>query len=223
MAEIASAPNADNGERIKTMLAITAAVILGVAAVLTAWGAYRESLVSDGVLRGYSEQQALITQANDTYGQSDAERSLEEQFFLQYAIQSATGNEAAAVYLEQTMSTEMWNAVSWWAEQDDSGPVSPFVPENPYFTELASQQLLVQGDELMAQADVKRTEAETADSVSDRFGLANVFFAIVLFLAGVATLLSRVKVQLGVLILSVAMLIGGIVVLVTTPTWSSLS
>ena len=75
----------------------------------------------------------------------------------------------------------------------------------------------------MADASAKRVEAEAADQVSDRFGLANVFFAIVLFLAGVATHLGRAKVQIGVLVLSVAMLIGGVMFLVTTPGWSALS
>lgn len=214
----------DNDERLRNMLALAAAIILGIAAVLTAWAAYRESLTSDGVLKGYAEQQALISEANDAYGQSDAQRSLEEQFFLTYAVQAATGNDAAVAYLEATMGEQLWNAVQWWVEQpEESTPLSPFVEENPYFADLPSQQLVVTGNDLMAQADVKRAEAETADQVSDRFGLANVFFAIVLFLAGVATLLGRVKVQVGVLALSVVMLIGGIVVLVTTPGWAALS
>lgn len=215
--------NANRAEKWKGALALIAAIILGVAAVLTSWSAFRESLVGDGVLKGYSEQQALISEANDAYGQSDAERSLEEQFFLQYAIQTAQGNTEAAAYLEQTMSPEMWDAVSWWVQQPDGGPVSPFVAENPYYANLPSQVLLTQGSDLMAQADAKRVEAEEANQTSDRFALANVFFAVVLFLAGIATLLSRFKVQAGILILSVVILAIGIFFLVTTPTWASIS
>ena len=46
-------------------LAIAAAVMLGIAAVLTAWSAYRASLTSDLVLKNYSEQQAATALAND--------------------------------------------------------------------------------------------------------------------------------------------------------------
>ena len=210
-------------DRWRNTLALAAAIILGIAAVLTAWSAYRESLTSDGVLKGYAEQQVLIAEANDTYGRSDAERSLEEQFYLTFAVEAATGNDTAVAYLQATMGEQLRNAVQWWVDQPEPSPLSPFVEENPYFAELPSQQLVVAGDDLMADASAKRVEAEAADQVSDRFGLANVFFAIVLFLAGVATLLGRAKVQIGVLVLSVAMLIGGVMFLVTTPGWSALS
>lgn len=209
-------------ERIKGILAIVAASVLGVAAVLTAWSAFRQGSAGDAMVKGFADQQVLVSQANDAYGQADTERSIEEQFFITYAVQNATGNVDAAAYLEQAMSPELWNAVSWWNEQPDDGPVTPFVEENPYYADLPSQQLLVSGDELMAQADETRAAAEAANSIGDRFGLANVFFAIVLFLAGVATLLSRWRIQAVIVGLGALVLIGGVVIVVTTPGWASL-
>ena len=147
-------------DRWRNTLALAAAIILGIAAVLTAWSAYRESLTSDGVLKGYAEQQVLIAEANDTYGRSDAERSLEEQFYLTFAVEAATGNDTAVAYLQATMGEQLRNAVQWWVDQPEPSPLSPFVEENPYFAELPSQQLVVAGDDLMADASAKRVEAE---------------------------------------------------------------
>jgi hypothetical protein len=205
-------------------LVLLAAIILGVAAVLTAWSSYRESLTSDGVIKNYAEQQALISEANDTYAASDREAQLEEQFFLQYAIAKASSNTQVETYLANTMGDKLYEAVTWWEEQPAATqPLSPFVEANPKYAGLHSQELTVQGDALKERADQRRIAAEVADADSDRFGFANVFFAIVLFLAGIATLLARRNVQLGLLILSIVMMVAGLVVLISTPGWSSLN
>ncbi len=223
VAASASATNHEaNVERVKGILAIVAASILGVAAVLTAWSAFRQGAAGDAMVKGFADQQVLVSQANDAYSQADTERSIEQQFFITYAVQNATGNVDAAAYLEQAMSPELWDAVNWWNEQPEDGPITPFVEENPYYAGLPSQQLLMTGEDLMGQADTVRAEAEAANSIGDRFGLANVFFAIVLFLAGVATLLSRWKIQAVIVGLGALVLVGGLIIVVTTPGWASL-
>ena len=64
--------------------------------------------------------------------------------------------------------------------------------------------------------------AEAADANSDRFDLANVFFAVVLFVAGLTTIVQRRSIQIGFLALSVVGLLGGVIVLVTTPGWAAI-
>lgn len=205
-------------------LVLIAAVILGIAAVLTAWSSYRASLTTDSVIKNYAEQQAFISDANDTYAVSDREAQSEQQFFLQYAIARAEGNAQVAEYLGETMGSDLYESVQWWEEQPlETQPLSPFVEENPNYANLPSQDLSGQGDALKAKADESRILAETADADSDRFELSNVFFAIVLFLAGIATLLRRRSVQVGLLALSALMLVSGAVVLVTTPNWMQLT
>lgn len=205
-------------------LAIAAAVILGFAAVFTAWSAYRASLTSDLVLRNYSDMQAAIAAANDTYGLRDQQESLEQEIFLSWAVATASGNVDAADYLEIVMTDELYAAVSWWDEQsEEMAPPTPFTEDNPNFAALPSQDLIAQGDASMAEADNLRLAAEEADAVSDRFDLAQVFFAVVLFVAGLTTIVQRRSIQAGFLVLGAVGLGAGIVVLVTTPGWSQLS
>lgn len=200
-------------------LAIAAAVLLGVAAVLTAWSAYRESLTSDLVLKSYSEQQATLALANDAYIRSGQERQQETALFLDTAIASFQGNTDLEAYLtDQVMSDEVYALFQWWLElPPEETPPTPFVPENPAFADLPSEVLLAEGQAYDEQAETLRLEAEAADSNSDRFDLANVFFAVVLFIAGLTTIVQRRGIQIGFLTISVIGLGAGVAILATTP------
>ena len=214
---------ADAPSPLQSVLAVAAACILGAAATLTAWAAYRESLTSDLVLKGYSEQQATIALANDTFGRADQQESLETALFLEWAGATSAGNAEAADYLIEVMSDELYGAVDWWAQQpDEVGFATPFVAENPGYGQLPSQILVADGDALLAEAAALRAAAEEADATSDRFDLASVFFAVVLFVAGLTTIVQSRGIQIGFLVLSTLGLGAGIGVLVTTPGWNSL-
>ena len=218
----ASSPSKSSG-LTQGGLAIAAAVLLGLAATLTAWSAYRESLTSDLVLKNYSEQQALIASANDYFGRADQQESLERSLFLEWAVAISAGNTDAADYLVTVMSDELYAAVEWWQQEpEETSPATPFDALNPYFANLPSQLLVAEGEAGYAQADELRVAAEAADANSDRFDLANVFFAVVLFVAGLTTIVQRRSIQVGFLALSVVGLLGGVIVLVTTPGWSTI-
>ncbi len=205
-------------------IAILAAVLLGVAAVLTAWSAYRASLTSDLILKNYSEQQATIATANDYLSRADQQEALERSLFLEWALANSLENYDAAAYIAEVMTDELYSAVDWWAQDaSEPSPATPFVEENPYFADLESQVLIAEGTTLYEEADALRQAAEIADANSDRFDLANVFFAIVLFVAGMATIVHRRSIQVGFLSLSVAGLVAGVFIVVTTSGWANLN
>ena len=219
MSETTTGTTTDNSNLTQGGLAIAAAVLLGIAAVLTAWSAYRESLTSDLVLKSYSEQQATLALANDAYIRSGQERAQETSIFLDTAISSFQGNTDLEAYLtEQVMSEEVYAVFQWWLElPPEESPPTPFVEENPAFANLPSQVLLAEGQGYDEQAETLRLEAEAADANSDRFDLANVFFAVVLFIAGLTTIVQRRSIQIGFLALSAVGLVAGFAVLATTP------
>ncbi|MFM8561878.1 MAG: hypothetical protein ACKOB9_07240, partial [Solirubrobacterales bacterium] len=130
-------------------LAIAAAVLLGMAAVLTAWSAYRASLTSDLVLKNYSEQQAATALANDAYIRSGQERQQELTLFVDAAVEANKEDGSATLfnYLTQgIMSKELYAAFKWWQEEPEkTTPPTPFVPENPEFENLPSEVLLAEG------------------------------------------------------------------------------
>lgn len=228
MADATAAPEPERDDQRRMIasqgVVLAAAIVLGLAAILTAWGSFKAALESGNVTKGYAAQQALIASANDIYAQSDQASSLEQQFFLTYAINASEGNEGAVAYLETTMPDDLAAVVIWWVDQPvETSPPTPFVPENPEYANLSSQLLLAEGNLAMDDAEAARATAVAAGEVGDRYGLANVFFAIVLFLAGIATLLERRLVQMGLLALSIVILAIGAVILVTTTGWTAVS
>ncbi len=208
---------------------LAAAIVLGIAAVLTAWSSFRASLISDQVVSNYSEMQAKMAESTDLYGNGDQQHAMEQQYFITFALQANSGGpeggtgEQNAAYLLEVMGPEMAAAVQWWGEQPDPGPVTPFVEENPEYENLLSSQSFAAADEALEQADVHRKAAQQADGDSDRFEMANVFFAVTLFLAGVATLVGDKRITRGLLALGIVMLGIGGYIMVSTPGWSSWS
>lgn len=201
-------------------LAVTAAFLLGFSALLTAWSAYREASTSDQVIRTYAQMQETIARANDRYSQADQTSGYETSLFLQFAIEAGTGNEDAADYLLTVMDDALYEAVLWWSEApDDDRPATPFTDDNPYVADLFSEELLSEGDALMDEADELRLTAEEAEATSDRYNLANVFFAVVLFIAGLTTIIQRRSIQVSFLSVSILGLTSGLVLLALTPGW----
>ena len=205
-------------------LAVTAAFLLGFSALLTAWSAYREASTSDQVIRTYAQMQETIARANDRYSQADQTSGYETSLFLQFAIEAGTGNEDAADYLLTVMDDAMYEAVLWWSDiPDEDRPATPFTDDNPYVADLISEELLSEGDALMDEADELRLTAEEAEATSDRYNLANVFFAVVLFIAGLTTIIQRRSIQVSFLSVSILGLTSGLVLLALTPGWFSLA
>lgn len=225
---VAAVAPADPHEK-SDRLELIAAIVLGIAAVLTAWASFRGALISDAVVVNYSEMQAAISDATDWNGNGDQEAALEQQFFMEFALQATEADapevtEAQTAYLLELMGPEMAAAVQWWADQPDEAEyASPFVDDNPEWENLKSEKAYAEANAMYEEADVRRAAAEKADADSDRFEMANVFFAVTLFLAGVACLVADRRITIGLLTLGSVMMVIGTLIMVTTPGWNSFS
>ncbi len=199
---------------------LLAAVVLGLAATLTAFAAYRGALVSDEVLVGYSEGARLQAEANDTFSLADQRSNLDQTLFLQYAIQAVEENEAGVLYLRGAMNPDLLALVEEWEATEDDLAL-PFSDKYEMFAELESQQILADGFALLDAAEAERKAANDADEQSDIYELSTVFFAVTLFLAGVAALIDSTKIALGILGIAGVMMTVGLVVVVQAETFSA--
>lgn len=211
-------PDAGEAGEPVSRVELLAAVVLGFAAVLTAFAAYRGALTDDLVLKNYAESQANITQGNDFYASGYQTASFEQSTFLQYATEFLAGNEDGANYVYELMAPAQQALVDEWSADEREEATSPFSEDYEAFFELDSQYDFRTGDEFYGAAEQNRLDAEDADTKSDIYELSQVFFAVTLFVAGVAALLRSPKLQVGVLSLGVIMLIGGSIVLVMAET-----
>ncbi len=188
-------------------LTILAAVLLGIAATLTALSAYQAALTDGDALQGYSNSNAALGDANFFYNQGNQTLAQDQQIFIQYATATQESKVELAEYLRTSlMRPELVEAVDWWLEDADA--VTPFDEDetNPYV--IAE----------FAEAEAKQKEAEKvydegaeADQVGDQFELSTVLFALTLFFGGVATLFRRRSVSLALLVMAaVALGIGSL-------------
>jgi hypothetical protein len=190
---------------------LIAAIILGVAATLTAISAYLGSLEDGESLQGYTASTRTLSDANTFYAEANQVFALDQQLFITYATAAQEGNEELAQYLFDTlMRPELAAGVEWWLDTEDA--VTPFDddPTNPW--EVLQQEEAMR---LEALATQQFDDGASANERGDRFQLATVLFALTLFFGGVATLFGRLVVTQVLLALAVLTVAFGTVVLVT--------
>lgn len=186
-------------------LQIVAAVLLGIAATLTAVAVFNSSLRDGESLRSYTASTRALSDANYWWSQANDTFTADFALFIEFAKAANADDEELAVYLVTLMRPEMQDAVEWWADHADEA-LDPFDVEagSPYVVDEVeiAQSIEADGDRLF-------DEAAEANRRGDRFSLATVFFALALFFGGIATLFRRRGVSVGLLGCSaVALIIG---------------
>lgn len=183
---------------------IFAAIILGIAATLTAIAAYNAALTDGDALQGYTNSTRSLNDANAFYAQGNTTASSDQSLFVEYAGANFAGEADRAEYLTTLMRPELAEAVAWWEANDEA--VTPFdeLEGNPYTISDFDE-----ANALEERATMEFDEGAKADDQGDVFELAAVFFALTLFFGGVATLFGKRAVTSGLLTVSVITLALG--------------
>ena len=113
------------------LLQVFAAILLGIAATLTAFSAYRSALSDGNALQGYTVASQKLADSNFFYGQGNQVEAGDRGLFVAYATASQEGNAELADYLVTLMRPELSDAVAWWNETDEA--ITPFdeLDDNP--------------------------------------------------------------------------------------------
>ncbi len=194
-------------ETSSNRMEIMIAILLGVAAIVTAWCSFQASQLGDVVQKSYSEGIRAADAASQAYNTAVANDISDQTLFLEFAKAAQADDEDTAIYvLETLMSPELGAAVEWWIDQpDDSGFDSPFVEENPEWSNALYDEAAALDESSQAFFD----GADQADTDADSFDLLTVILAIALFFLGVAGLSRQRRVMIG---LSV---VGSIIIVVS--------
>jgi hypothetical protein len=203
----------DSGSSFKDRVEQVIAVMLGLAAIITAWTAFQSSQLGDKVQESFSEGIRSSDQASQEYNTAIATDNQDQAIFLEYAKALVAEDEVTATYIQESlMSPELAAAVQWWIEQpDDTGPDSPFVEENPNWDDGSWT--------IAADLDVEAQEyfdsARQADADGDEFDLLEVIVTLSLFLFGIASLVRQQKIQVGLAAVGGIILIYSIIMTIT--------
>lgn len=206
-------------ERRKRKVELFGAIIIGIAAVLTAIAAHGGGEVDGTVEEKHTESVGFEVAANDAYLKASAEQATERDWIIGY-LTAVWNEEPAADVILSAMPAEVAQLADEWIEanQDLLGDPEaiiddPFSDEYESFGALRSAQLLEIGNDATAKADCAIFDARVAGAKGDGFGLATVFLAVALVAGGIAALLNRKAAQIIVLTTAVISLVLGASVL----------
>lgn len=185
---------------------ILIAVMLGVAALLTAGAAYLADR-DDGLQLKYLEQASrTLSDANDHFAQGDREKALDQGIFIEYSLAVHRGDDELAAYLV-SFSPGLKDAIAIWA---DTNLDTPFSGENPPYYPAG----YAEGEELQTRSEQEFAKGDFHDKRGDRFVVATVLFAIALALLGVASVIWFRRWRNGLTIGGGAFMLAGIIVMV---------
>jgi len=194
------------GGQAGSTLELAAAILLGAAALLTAVSAYVASARNGEAQEQFTRASLTRIEAAKARGAGDQLRAFQFTLFLQYGQAIATGNRELERFIRVDLGADpVVRAIEWWRSQDPR-PQSPFVKGNP-INENAQYD---RADQLDAQSNAEYEAAVTAGASGDRYTLATVLFAVVLFASGVAGQFRRRAVRMGTLLVASGFLVGGV-------------
>ena len=205
--------NSESKASFKDRVEQIIAVMLGLAAIITAWTAFQSSQLGDKVQESFSEGIRSSDQASQEYNTAIATDNQDQAIFLEYAKALVAEDEVTATYIQESlMSPELAAAVEWWIEQpDDTGPDSPFVEENPNWDDSSWNTAA----DLDVEAQQYFDSARQADADGDEFDLLEVIVTLSLLLFGVASLVRQQKIQVGLATVGGLILIYSIIMTIT--------
>jgi hypothetical protein len=199
-------------ERDGRRIELVAAVILGIAGILTAFAAYKAALADGDALKGYTASAKTTADANGYYNEAFGTYTSDQALFLQYQILVEQGDEDLALVLrERLFSPELEAGTVAWEQIPAGAPDEPPTPLDTEEYVIAAQD---EADALTEQAADEFEEAQNVDDAGDKFELAVVFLAVALFLAGVGTLFKNRTAQIAVLTMSVVAIVPGVIAII---------
>jgi hypothetical protein len=177
----ATAREAWHDERIE----IVSAILLALATVLSAWGAYQATRWSGEQANSYAESSSYRADSNRHGTVASRQIQIDVETFIAWADAKAQHDDALAEFYVARFRPEFLPAFDHWRlglDKDAAG-----LPSGTPFEEasyVVAEQ--VTSNELYAKADAALAKAQLDNQISDNFVLTAVLFASVLFFAGMA-------------------------------------
>jgi hypothetical protein len=200
---------------VSDRIEVLATVLLGVAALATAWSSYQATRWQGEQAKAASHTNALRVDAARAQGLSEAEKEVDVTTFAQWVDAYARQDEELATFYFERFRQEFKPAVESWIAtrplKNPDAPLSPFAMPNY---------------RLAATADARRLDAAAAASAetverdiqrASNYVLGVVLFAVALFFAGMTTKLKSVRLRQITLALGWIVFAGTAIWIATSP------
>jgi hypothetical protein len=200
------------GERI---LELSAVALLSLTVLATAWSGYQASLWSGEQSQHYAQASSTrikSQQASTHAGQSRIDDLL---YFNGWLNAHQTGDRALAHIYERRFRAAFVPAFDAWIAQRPF--TNPDAIPGPLYMPQYRLVSLTRAAKLSNEADALYEAGTAAKEDDDDYILSTVFFAAVLFFAGISLRVDWRRLRVAVLVFATAMLIGGLSFVATLP------
>jgi len=212
---VAETTDGNSGWLTESRLELATAILLGMAALATAWAAFQGSQYDGEMLTSFTEANLAISDSNAYYSEGDQTYLQDQLLFLQYQQAVYAGDDEFAVHIKDSlMSDQLVAAVDWWEQPENQEYYSPFVDENPNYTIPEYEQ----ADALSDETDANFEEGQAANDTGDKFNLITVLLAASLFVLGISNGFKVMTMRLATLSIGAVIFLGATIWLLTLPT-----
>ncbi|HJU48159.1 MAG TPA: hypothetical protein VJ689_08505 [Gaiellaceae bacterium] len=194
---------------------LAATVLLALATVATAWSGYQASRWNGEQAKAFSRANAARIAATQSADLANSQTQVDVATFTQWVDAYAQKQTQLADFYYKRFRAEFKPAVEAWIAtrplKNAEAPLTPFaMPEYRLAARADAQRLNAEGETLSAKA---RTNVQRATN----YVLCVVLFAAALFFAGMSTKLSTPRLRLVLLGLGIAVFVGTVAWLATSP------
>ena len=177
---------------------LVAAVLLSLATLGIAWSGYQAAKWSGLQSRRYAQASTARAQANRASTLASQDRQQDLLNFNRWLEVSTNGNQTLASLYERRFRPEFVPAFKAWQAQDPLNNLNAIAsPLNMPQYRLANA---MKSDQLERLGDKRFEQGKASTEHTDAYVLTTVFFAAVLFFAGISTRFDWMKVRVGVLV-----------------------
>jgi hypothetical protein len=208
-------PHRSRPPRIERRLELSAVLMLAITAVATAWCGYQAARWSGEQSQHYARASATRIKAQQAATQAGQLRIDDLLYFNGWLDARQAGNQRLAAIYRRRFRPEFEPAFSAWIAQRPF--TNPDAIAGPLYMPQYRSADLARSLVLDTEADALFAEGTQAKSNDDSYILSTVFFAAVLFFAGISLRLDWMPLRMAVLGLALAMLLGGAVFVLTLP------
>ena len=189
-------------------LELAIAVLLGIAAVITAFAAFQADSRGGDATVEYNLGIRSADAASQAYTEGTQQLVQDQALFLEYAKAANSDDTDLALYLRESLfSEELEAGVVWWEEQPGDEATSPFVEENPDYTIVGYET----GDQLEAETEQHFTDAARLDEEAGEYTLITVILAVALFLLGITAAIKVFAIKVGMVAVGGGITLGALI------------
>jgi hypothetical protein len=198
------------------MFEILAIVLLSAAVIGTAWSGYQAARWGGREAHNFAVAAALHAKSTRAVTRAGEDRVQDLADFERWLDLETTGDQTLANLHADHFRGALRTAFDAWLTQDPLN--NPNAIPTPLKMPQYHQAEAERATNLESEADHLLEDGSTARDRADEYVLTTVFFASVLFFAGISLRISTERLRIGILGLGVAFLLYGVVQIILLPT-----